>query len=44
MNEDYQGPAGDDFLHTFTESWSAEFMKNWEDAMNHYFLSGTLIS
>ena len=38
------GPAGDNFLHTFTESWYAEFMKNWEDAMNHYFLSDTSIA
>ena len=35
--------AGEAFLEEFTADWYRGFMKEWEDAMNHYLTSGQMI-
>jgi hypothetical protein len=37
------GPAGDAFLAEFTEEWYGRFMREWEDALNHYLATGRMI-
>lgn len=37
------GPAGDSFLEEFTGDWYRNFMQHWEEAMNHYLLTGEII-
>lgn len=38
------GPAGEAFLEEFTEDWYLDFMRNWENAMNHYLRTGALLA
>jgi hypothetical protein len=38
------GAAGDRFLEEFTEDWYARFMAEWEEALNHYLDTGSMIS
>ncbi len=33
-------PQGDAFLETFTEDWYQDFMRGWEQALNHYLATG----
>lgn len=37
-------PAGEEFLREFTRAWYENFMKEWEDALNHYLTTGERIS
>lgn len=34
------GPAGDEFVASFTEAYYAEFMRDWETRLNHYLRTG----
>ena len=36
--------AGEKFLEEFTGAWYENFMKEWEDALNHYLTTGSMIS
>ena len=36
--------AGEKFLREFTSDWYENFMKEWEDALNHYLTTGEMIS
>lgn len=38
------GSLGEKFLVGFTSSWYENFMKEWEDALNHYLTTGDKIS
>lgn len=38
------GPPGEKFLEGFTSAWYENFMKEWEDALNHYLTTGKKIS
>jgi hypothetical protein len=35
------GPAGDDFVATFTDVHYQDFMRDWEGRLNHYLTHGT---
>ena len=35
-------PAGQEFVENFTEEFYAVFMREWEDAMNHYLETGEM--
>jgi hypothetical protein len=37
------GPAGDEFVASFTESHYLEFMRGWEAKLNHYLRHGTAL-
>lgn len=37
------GPQGDVFLATFTAEFYVQFMREWEDRMNHYLQHGTAL-
>jgi hypothetical protein len=37
------GPQGDVFLATFTADYYVQFMREWEDRMNHYLTHGTAL-
>jgi hypothetical protein len=37
------GPAGEQFLESFTAAWYEEFMLGWQNALNHYLQTGKLI-
>ena len=37
------GPAGDLFMQEFTGDWYKQFMRQWEEAMNHYLVQGEII-
>lgn len=37
------GPAGDAFLADFTSEWYRRFMREWEEALNHYLRTGQMI-
>ena len=37
------GPAGDAFVASFTEEHYRQFMRDWEERMNHYLAHGTLL-
>lgn len=34
------GPAGDAFVAGFTEAFYLEFMRDWEERLNHYLVTG----
>ncbi len=36
--------SGDEFVNNYTEEKYADFMKTWEEEMNHYLLTGKMIS
>lgn len=38
------GSAGDDFLKGFTEEYYIDFMKKWEQALNHFLKTGKKIA
>lgn len=38
------GPEGDEFVASFTESFYAKFMQDWEARLNHYLRHGTALS
>lgn len=38
------GESGEAFLREFTRAWYENFMKEWEDALNHYLTTGEKIS
>lgn len=38
------GSPGDEFLRAFTAPWYEAFMQGWQDAMNHYFDTGELLT
>jgi hypothetical protein len=37
------GPAGNDLVAAFTAEHYQEFMQGWEDALNHFLTTGTLL-
>ncbi len=37
------GPAGDALVESFTDSYYASFMKEWESRINHYLSFGSLL-
>jgi hypothetical protein len=37
------GPQGDAFVDSFTESYYAKFMHDWEARMNYYLKEGTAL-
>jgi hypothetical protein len=37
------GPAGDEFLEGFTAEWYEAFMHGWQNALNHYLQTGSLL-
>jgi len=37
------GPAGDEFVESFTEEYYAGFMGEWEARLNHYLSTGTAL-
>ncbi|HMB89282.1 MAG TPA: hypothetical protein VKP65_00455 [Rhodothermales bacterium] len=38
------GPAGDAVVDSFTEDYYEQFMREWEQQINHYLTHGTLLS
>jgi len=37
------GPQGDVFVTSFTAEFYVQFMREWEDRMNHYLTQGTAL-
>lgn len=37
------GPEGDVFVRSFTEEYYRQFMRDWEDRINHYLLHGKML-
>ena len=37
------GPAGDAFVESFTDEHYRQFMRDWEEQINHYLSHGTLL-
>ena len=37
------GPQGDVFVASFTAEFYVQFMREWEDRMNHYLAHGTAL-
>lgn len=37
------GPDGDRFIESFTESFYRKFMQEWEQRLNHYLTTGTIL-
>lgn len=37
------GPEGDDYVASFTEEYYQEFMRGWEERINHYLSHGTIL-
>jgi hypothetical protein len=37
------GPAGNDLVAAFTAEHYQEFMQGWEDALNHFLTTGSLL-
>jgi hypothetical protein len=37
------GPAGDEFVAAFDEAYYVEFMRDWEERLNHYLITGMMV-
>ena len=37
------GPAGDEFVRSFTEQCYSQFMRDWESRLNHYLMTGEML-
>ena len=37
------GPQGDAFIHSFSEEHYSQFMRDWEERINHYLSTGSML-